>query len=978
MSSINFNLDSSNLDSSQESEKTSPELTQEQKNRMDANRKRALEIRENKEKTAKMAKIVLNNNNEFKKLLDTGAGFFLDEEELIEEEKKEFKVVEEPPVPTQDLHLKCTKCKKKFAFSFLSKNFDLNVCDTCKAEYPDDYDLITKTDAKEEYLLKDCDFDFREPVLKFITKKNPHKNRYGEMKLYLKCQVAERAFQVHETQEKLDEKKELRVLNLHKTRQKNYEKKLENLRKEARQGTKKLAEFHKHEYGEENYDEDEDKYFKICKTLERLILQPDWDQVLADKSEEPVWIQYKFSSEPALNAKLFFTKPSITATIKNNLNDNCFAIQKISNDNKEIIIKFEKENKELCRKFVAPVQKFRIHFDDKTKKPLPVLSLDVNNNGLGISSSQDGQLLLWLTQNGEIRRILHGHLGEVNVCKFFPSGLVVLSGADDLRLKVWSCEDASCPVTLTGHTRGISDFQIIEKGRNIVSVSRDGSCKLFDIGESKCLATVGQFDCIINCISLSSLTDSTIVHLNMPEHSEPLNKREIATENKILACACEDGYLRVLSLRARETIFEFKCESSVNCCCFLSETNIACGTQNGFIYLFNLIEKKSESWKEMRSTILSIQPLGNHNGFVATTGDGSCFAWNFNEANQVIELTGSDCDPVYKVVYNQTHLFTCCRDGFIRKKMSSNADFGLVPRIINASIAGIVGVTCVFPLDLAKTRWQNTSASIDGRRLYNSYLDCFVKTLRNEGIRGMYKGSSVNLLLITPEKAIKLVANDSFRYLLKSKDGSLPVYKQVIAGASAGMCQIVITTPMELLKIALQDSGRVAAMSGSNSNGPAPTATQIAMKVFKQKGITGFYQGGTATLARDVFFSAMYFPLFAYFNAMGKPDPETNKPAFYHTFASGIVAGSIAAYVATPLDVVKTRIQTTTKAPGELQYNGVVDSFIKILKHESPSALFKGAVARVCVVAPLFGIAQMFYYLGVAEALLGYKSLTQI
>jgi hypothetical protein len=33
----------------------------------------------------------------------------------------------------------------------------------------------------------------------------------------------------------------------------------------------------------------------------------------------------------------------------------------------------------------------------------------------------------------------------------------------------------------------------------------------------------------------------------------------------------------------------------------------------------------------------------------------------------------------------------------------------------------------------------------------------------------MYRGSGVNLLLITPEKAIKLVANDAFRYSLKSK-----------------------------------------------------------------------------------------------------------------------------------------------------------------------------------------------------------------
>jgi solute carrier family 25 glutamate transporter 18/22 len=32
-----------------------------------------------------------------------------------------------------------------------------------------------------------------------------------------------------------------------------------------------------------------------------------------------------------------------------------------------------------------------------------------------------------------------------------------------------------------------------------------------------------------------------------------------------------------------------------------------------------------------------------------------------------------------------------------------------------------------------------------------------------------YLGSAVNILLITPEKAIKLVANDVFRQLLKTK-----------------------------------------------------------------------------------------------------------------------------------------------------------------------------------------------------------------
>ena len=50
---------------------------------------------------------------------------------------------------------------------------------------------------------------------------------------------------------------------------------------------------------------------------------------------------------------------------------------------------------------------------------------------------------------------LQGHISDVNTCKFFPSGKVVLSGGADLRLKIWSAEDGSCPVTLKGHTAGI-------------------------------------------------------------------------------------------------------------------------------------------------------------------------------------------------------------------------------------------------------------------------------------------------------------------------------------------------------------------------------------------------------------------------------------------------------------------------------------------------------------------------------------------
>lgn len=45
--------------------------------------------------------------------------------------------------------------------------------------------------------------------------------------------------------------------------------------------------------------------------------------------------------------------------------------------------------------------------------------------------------------------------------------------------------------------------------------------------------------------------------------------------------------------------------------------------------------------------------------------------------------------------------------------------------------------------------------------------------------------------------------------------------------------------------------------------------------------------------------------------------------------------------------------------------------FSKIFKYEGPAAFFKGCACRILVIAPLFGIAQTVYYLGVGEKLLG-------
>lgn len=71
--------------------------------------------------------------------------------------------------------------------------------------------------------------------------------------------------------------------------------------------------------------------------------------------------------------------------------------------------------------------------------------------------------------------------------------------------------------------------------------------------------------------------------------------------------------------------------------------------------------------------------------------------------------------------------------------MSHQQQISLPAKLINGGIAGIVGVTCVFPIDLVKTRLQNQR---QGQQIYKNMLDCLIKTVRSEGYFGMYRGKS--------------------------------------------------------------------------------------------------------------------------------------------------------------------------------------------------------------------------------------------
>ena len=73
------------------------------------------------------------------------------------------------------------------------------------------YQVITKSKAKDEYLLTDRQLNREYGGLGCIVQPNPHDRRYGDMKLYLRSQAEELALQTWGTDEALFSEKERRT-----------------------------------------------------------------------------------------------------------------------------------------------------------------------------------------------------------------------------------------------------------------------------------------------------------------------------------------------------------------------------------------------------------------------------------------------------------------------------------------------------------------------------------------------------------------------------------------------------------------------------------------------------------------------------------------------------------------------------------------------------------------------------------------------
>ncbi|THC95130.1 hypothetical protein EYZ11_005373 [Aspergillus tanneri] len=228
----------------------------------------------------------------------------------------------------------------------------------------------------------------------------------------------------------------------------------------------------------------------------------------------------------------------------------------------------------------------------------------------------------------------------------------------------------------------------------------------------------------------------------------------------------------------------------------------------------------------------------------------------------------------------------------------------------------------MYPVDLLKTRMQVLHPTTGG--LYTGITNAVSTIYRIEGWRTLWKGVSSVIVGAGPAHAVYF--------------GTYEVVKE-LAGGNV-------------------DEGHhpiAAALSGS----AATIASDALMNPFDE-GLQAFYVSYPTTLCMTVPFTATQFV--AYESISKVINPSQDYDPFTHCISGGL-AGAVAAGITTPLDVVKTLLQTRGLAQNEeiRSAKGLFNAAAIIKRQFGWSGFLRGARPRIISTMPSTAICWTSY-----------------
>ncbi|XP_071736122.1 ADP,ATP carrier protein 1, mitochondrial isoform X2 [Rutidosis leptorrhynchoides] len=263
-------------------------------------------------------------------------------------------------------------------------------------------------------------------------------------------------------------------------------------------------------------------------------------------------------------------------------------------------------------------------------------------------------------------------------------------------------------------------------------------------------------------------------------------------------------------------------------------------------------------------------------------------------------------------------------------------------------VSAAVSKTAAAPIERVKLLIQNQDEMIKAGRLsepYKGIVDCFGRTVKDEGLFSLWRGNTANVIRYFPTQALNFAFKDYFKKLFnfkKDKDGYWIWFASNLAsGGAAGASSLFFVYSLDYARTRLANDAKSAKKGGGGRqfNG----IIDVYKKTLASDGIAGLYRGFNISCVGIIVYRGLYFGLYDSL----KPVLLTGKlqDSFFASFALGWLITNGAGVASYPIDTVRRRMMMTS---GQAEkYKSSMDAFTQILKKEGYKSLFKGAGANI-------------------------------
>ncbi|CCH45722.1 putative WD repeat-containing protein [Wickerhamomyces ciferrii] len=122
-----------------------------------------------------------------------------------------------------------------------------------------------------------------------------------------------------------------------------------------------------------------------------------------------------------------------------------------------------------------------------------------------------------------------------------------------MNIKIWDITTGDNPRTFASHKKRITDIAMIEKGRNFVSSSLDGTIKLWDCGSGSNFCTLKRKESLNDGVTSVHITEK--VKETAGTETSSRYPEEFGTENKILLAGHISGVISGFDLCTKQELF---------------------------------------------------------------------------------------------------------------------------------------------------------------------------------------------------------------------------------------------------------------------------------------------------------------------------------------------------------------------------------------------------------------------------------------